>query len=467
MALRSIGARLTLWYTGILSITLLFLGSASYGLMSYSLSQDINVALQGVAQVIAGRVRAEGRNPLPPDVDDLFRRFFGFSPSDRYFDMIDPKDRQPTDPPPKPLPLPISPKALQNALRGVASYETIQKPGAYPVRVLVMPLVEEGRVVHVVQVGISLENLMRTLRRFVLIMASLFPLGLLLAGGGGWLLARRALQPMDRMTQDARRISGEHLEERLHETGFGDELDRLAKTLNDMLARLDDSFRQIRQFSADASHELQTPLTILRGEIEVALRAPRSQKEYEGVLRSCLEEIERISRLVGGLLLLARADAGVLRLDRQPVELGELVTEVSDRLGRLAAEKGLRLHLEIPGEVVVQADREHLERLLVNLVDNAIKYTPSGGTVTLSLGEAEGREARISIRDTGRGMTPEEQGQIFTRFYRAGLARTDDGPGVGLGLCIANSIAEAHSGRIEVTSTSGQGSTFTVVLPAA
>jgi heavy metal sensor kinase len=268
------------------------------------------------------------------------------------------------------------------------------------------------------------------------------------------------------MTQDARRISGEHLQERLHETGFGDELDRLAKTLNDMLARLDDSFRQIRQFSADASHELQTPLTILRGEIEVALRAPRDREEYEGVLRSCLEEIERISRLVGGLLLLARADAGVLRLDLQPVELGELVTEVGARLGRLAAEKGLRLHLDIPGEVLVLGDREHLERLLVNLVDNAIKYTPSGGAVTLSLAESEGREARISIQDTGRGMTEEEQEQIFTRFYRAGLSRTDGGPGVGLGLCIANSIAEAHGGRIEVASSPGQGSTFTVVLPA-
>ena len=178
-------------------------------------------------------------------------------------------------------------------------------------------------------------------------MAAVFPLGLLLAGGGGWLLARRALRPVDRMTQAMQRISSEQLQERLPETGTGDELDRLAGTLNDMLTRLECSFRQIRQFSADASHELQTPLTILKGEIEVALRSDRSPQEYQHVLRSSLEEIDRISRLVGGLLLLARADAGVLRLDLQPVDLTELVFETAARLQRLAAEKSVVLHCEL------------------------------------------------------------------------------------------------------------------------
>ncbi|MEJ2071765.1 MAG: histidine kinase dimerization/phospho-acceptor domain-containing protein, partial [Syntrophobacterales bacterium] len=211
-------------------------------------------------------------------------------------------------------------------------------------------------------VGISLENMYNTLHRFVLIMAAVFPLGLLLAGGGGWLLAKRALRPVDHMTRAAQRISGEHLEERLMETGTGDELDRLARTLNQMLGRLDDSFRQVRRFSADASHELQTPLTILKGEIEVSLRSPRSPEEYQRVLRSSLEEIERISRLVEGLMLLARADSGVLRLDLKPVELNRLVAEVSAQMQRLADDKGVALHLDALEPITVCGDKEHLVR---------------------------------------------------------------------------------------------------------
>ena len=319
--------------------------------------------------------------------------------------------------------------------------------------------------INVVQVGISLENMMKTLRRFDLIMAAVFPLGLLLAGGGGWLLARRALRPVDRMTQAVRRITSEHLQERLPETGTGDELDRLAGTLNEMLARLEDSFHQIRQFSADASHELQTPLTILRGEIEVALRSARSPQEYQQVLHSSLEEIERISRLVGGLLLLARADAGVLRLDLQPVDLTELTLEVTSRLQRLATDKSVALHCNVSAPVFIPADKEHLQRLLLNLIDNAIKYTQGGGSVTLSL-DTDDTQVRLSIADTGIGLSPAEQEQIFTRFFRSAEAKSQGG-GAGLGLCIAQSIAAAHGGTIELASTPGQGSVFTLVLPAS
>ena len=301
-----------------------------------------------------------------------------------------------------------------------------------------------GRVINVMQVGISLENMNKTLRRFDLTMAAVFPLGMLLAGGGGWLLARRALRPVDRMTQAVNRISSEHLQERLPETGTGDELDRLAQTLNDMLTRLENSFRQVRQFSADASHELQTPLTILRGEIEVALRSARSPEEYQRVLHSSLEEIDRISRLVGGLLLLARADAGVLRLDLQPVDLTELVFETVARLQRLAAEKSITLHCDVTAPIFIPADREHLQRVLLNLVDNAIKYTQPGGSVTLSL-QADDQQIRVSVIDTGIGLGAVEQEKIFTRFFRSAEAKSQGG-GAGLGLCIAQSIAEAHGG---------------------
>jgi heavy metal sensor kinase len=231
-----------------------------------------------------------------------------------------------------------------------------------------------------------------------------------------------------------------------------------------MLGRLDAAFRQVRQFSADASHELQTPLTILKGEIEVALRAPRSPDEYQHVLASALEESERIARLVEGLLLLSRADAGVLRMDRQPVDLAELTAEIVDYARVLAEAYGVALDLKSAAPLTIHGDREHLRRLLLNLVDNGIKYTPAGGRVTLTL-QRDGEWAALCIADTGIGLAPEELERIFQRFYRAPQAVDQGKEGSGLGLCIARSIAEAHGGRIRVESSPGQGSAFIVFLP--
>jgi two-component system OmpR family sensor kinase len=465
MRIRSIGARLTFWYTSLLTLTFLLLGGAAYALLAYSLARDMDSALNGVANVVAERAQVKGETFFSSEVDELFRRFFGISPMDRYFGMFDPLGRRdPRQPPSPSRKLPLSPKALKNAAQGLSTFETSEGTGPYPVRVLTMPVIESGRVVKLVQVGMSLENMYKTRRRFLLIMAAVLPLGLLLAGGGGWLLARRAMKPVDRMSQAARRISGEHLAERLQETGTGDELDRLAKTLNEMLGRLDEAFRQIRQFSADASHELQTPLTILKGEMEVALRSQRSPEEYQRVLKSGLEEIDRISHLVEGLLLLARADAGVLRMDTRPVALKVLLEEVYAQMKVVADDHSVSLQLNSMEPVSIQGDREHLRRLLLNLVDNAIKYTPAGGSVALSI-QGDGEWACLKISDTGTGLSKEEQERIFSRFYRATESRSQSNGGAGLGLCIAQSIAEAHGGRIQVDSKPGQGSTFTVFLP--
>ncbi|MCG6944971.1 MAG: HAMP domain-containing histidine kinase [Deltaproteobacteria bacterium] len=465
MRIRSIGARLTIWYTSLLTLTFLLLGGIAFGLLVYSLSRDMDTALNGVADVLAQRARVEGSAVVPSDVDELFRRFFGFSPLDRHIEMFDPRGRRyPRQPPSHSSQLPLSPEALKNASQGLPTFETVESTGSYPARILTMPVIRAGRVTNLVQVGMSLENMYKTRRRFILIMAAVLPFALLLAGGGGWLLARRALKPVDRMTQAARRISGEHLDERLQETASGDELDRLAKTLNEMLSRLDDAFHQMRQFSADASHELQTPLTILKGEMEVALRSPRSPEEYQGVLESGLEEIDRISHLVEGLLLLARADAGVLRLDLRSVELKELLQEIYEQMKVVANDHSVSLQTASMEAVSIQGDREHLRRLLLNVVDNAIKYTPAGGSVTLSL-QHDGEWALLKISDTGIGLSQEEQERIFSRFHRATEARSRDEKGVGLGLSIARSVAEAHGGRIQVESTPGQGSTFTVLLP--
>ncbi len=465
MRIRSIRARLTLWYTSLLTATFILLGGVGYGLLGYSLSKETDAALRGVAQALAEREGGAVGGFVPPDIDDLFRRFFGFSPMDRYFERLDPFGRlDPGQPPFGPGKLPLSPQARKNASEGLPTFETMEGLGPYPVRVLTWPVIKAGRVISLVQVGMSRENVYATQRRFLLAMAAVLPIALLLAGGGGWMLARRALRPVDRMTETARRISAEHLTGRVVETGAGDELDRLGQTLNAMLGRLDAAFQEMRQFTADASHELQTPLTILKGEMEVALRSPRSPEEYQRILKSALEEIDRIARLVDGLLLLARADAGVLRMDRRPVDLDQLVEEIYGQARILAEARSVNLRLGPVDHVSVQGDYAHLRRLLLNLVDNAVKYTLPDGRVTISL-QPSGGWASIRVEDTGMGIPPEDQARIFQRFYRSAEARSRGEGGVGLGLCIARSIAEAHGGRIEVESATGRGSTFTVLLP--
>jgi heavy metal sensor kinase len=466
MWIPSIRARLTLWYTGLLTVTLLLLGGVTYGLMVRSLDRDVDNALRNIAQVLSVQVRKEAAAMFPTNIDDVFRRFFGFSPHDRYVQMLDPRGQHD----PRLLPrstqkLPFSPQAQANVRRGLPTFETIDGVVDYPVRLLTMPVHDNAnRLINVVQVGLSLKNSYETRRHFVRILALVFPIALLLAAGGGWLLAHRVLAPVDQMTTAAQRIGAERLAERLEETGTGDELDRLATTLNAMLSRLDDAFRQIRQFSADASHELQTPLTILKGELEVALRSPRSPEAYQHILESALEEIDRIAVLVDGLMLLARADAGVLRMDHQPVELHQLIHEVYGHTKVLADTQSVTLSLGTLEPVVIQGDYERLRRLLLNLIDNGIKYTPAGGQVTLALRRCD-KWVFLDVTDTGIGLFPAEQDRIFQRFYRTDSARNQGASGSGLGLCIAYSIATAHGGTIDLESTPGQGSTFTVRLP--
>jgi len=429
------------------------------------LARDLDRALQGVAVALAEQPSRSRVPAVAPDIDAIFRRFFGMTPWDRYVERRHPwSDRTPQEPPAGTGRLPLSAQALNRASAGLETFETVEGLGPYPVRVLTQPVREAGRVTSLIQVGMSLESMSGTRRRFLLVMAAVLPLAVLLAGSGGWLLARRALRPVDQMTEAARRISAEHLDERVHTTGTGDELDRLAATLNDMLGRLDVTFRQIRQFSADASHELQTPLTILQGELEVALRAPRTPDEYRRVLTSALEESGRIARLVEGLLLLSRADAGVLRMDHQPVDLAHLVAEVCEQSQVLAKARGVTLDLGPLTPATIRGDHQHLRRLLVNLVDNGLKYTLAGGHVTLALHQ-DGAWAVLRVADTGIGLALEEQERIFQRFYRAPAAVLRGEEGSGLGLCIARSIVEAHGGYVQVESAEDHGSTFTVSLP--
>jgi two-component system, OmpR family, sensor kinase len=440
---------------------------AAYVLLSYSLSHEVDVALTGVARTLAERSRGSSAAIPPADIEELFRRFFGFSPWDRYFQIVDPRrHRDSLDPNSSQDRPSLSREALNNATHGLPTFETMEDLAPYPIRVLTMPVMKGNRLANVIQVGMPLQSISETRFRFLLVMAALLPIGLLLAGSGGWLLARRALQPVVRMADAAQRISAEHLNQRVDETGSGDELDHLAKTLNQMLSRLDAAFSQIRQFSASASHELQTPLTILKGELEVALRSPRTPEEYQAALNSSLEEVDRIAQLVEGLLLLSRAEAGVLKMDRQPVDLTQLLEEVYSRLKFMADSRSIELQLGSMEPVSISGDREHLRRLLLNLTDNAIKYTEPGGMVALSV-RNQAYRACILIEDTGIGISAEELEKVFQPFYRTNEARSKGSDGTGLGLCIARSIAVAHGGNIELESRPGEGTAFRVFLPIA
>ncbi len=491
----SIRTRLTLWYTGLLAATVLVLGGVTFALLMRGLWNDIDSTLERVARAAAQAAEKTATEFVPPDMNELLRRYFGSSFADRFYQFLDPRGEvDPRLPRLRTNPLTVSPKALKNATEGYGTFETLANGAEYPLRVFTFPIVVRGRLVNVLQVGMSLEGLQRERQNFLWALATLTPLALILAGGGGWLLANRALRPVDRMTQAARRIEAERLAERLEGAEVDDELGRLARTLNEMLARLEAGFAQVRRFSADASHELRTPLTILKGEIEVALRSAREPAEYQRVLESALEEVERMARLVDDLLMLSRADAGALRWDKEPVELDRLVEDIAKRGEILGRARGIQVGIQTLEPLIACGDEQRLRQLLLNLVDNAVKYTPSGGRITLSLrrvgGESDGPPtagpdaaalhpiasspdllagewAEIAVNDTGVGIPPDALPRIFERFYRVDGARSREAGGAGLGLCIAKTIAEAHGGDIRVESGFGSGSTFTVRVPLA
>ncbi len=291
-------------------------------------------------------------------------------------------------------------------------------------------------------------------------------LGVLVLGGlGGFLIARRALDPLSRMAERAHRITAEQLHERLPAEGGSLELDQLATSFNDTFARLEGSFAQLRRFTADVSHELRTPLTALRSVGEVGLRGSRDASAYREVIGSMLEEVDRLTRLVDELLTLARADAGEAKLRLEPLDLATLAREVAGHLSVLAEEREQMLEVDAQATVPVRGDRTALRQALVNLVVNAIKYAPLRTRVRLAAGR-RGAAAYAQVADEGPGIATEHRDRIFERFYRVDKSRSREMGGTGLGLSLVKWAAEAHGGRVELETEVGRGSTFRLVLPA-
>ncbi len=313
--------------------------------------------------------------------------------------------------------------------------------------------------------GAQADDAVDTLNLFRSYLLMLSPLLFLVAAAGGYWLSRRALAPVDELVRTAHHISGFNLSSRLPQLETGDELQRLSDTLNEMLGRIETAFRRITEFTADASHELRTPISLIRTEAELALRRSRTEVEYKESLEHVLHEAERTTALIEQLLALARADSGREILHLQPVDLGRTLHDVAGSWQQVATIRNVQFTADVDGgEMFVNADETLLRRLVDILLDNAFKYTPTPGWVRLSV-ESSAGSALISVRDSGPGIAREEHDRIFERFYRVDKARSRAQGGSGLGLSIAHWIAAQHGGSITVESEPGKGAVFCVHLP--
>ena len=457
--------QLTLWYTGVLVLILLVVSVLSYSLLRWSVMNDVDQSLVTTAHIVREASEEVAAATAIPAPEAALRELLGPEFYDKFFQLMDPEGRpRARSRLRRNSQLPLSAEARANAARGRPTFETLALRDGRA-RLLTIPVLRNGRVTELVQVGMSLEASDRTLSRYLTILVVLVPLAAGLAAAGGAMLARRALRPVDTMSQTARRITAGDLSRRIPRRSTGDELDRLAETLNAMLDGLEEAFGQVRRFAADAAHELRTPLTALRGGIEVALRGERTPEEYRRVLRSSLEEVERLTHIAEDLLLLSRFSVAV-SAPRQRVELEPLVVEALDVGTQLAHARGVSIASTALTPVAVVGDASALRRALLNLIDNAVKYTPAGGKVEVSL-LREGTTAVIAVRDTGPGIAAEDADRVFQPFVRLDPAREAVPDGAGLGLSIARSIVVAHGGDLTLGGAPGGGSIFVIRLPGA
>ena len=474
MPFRSLRFRLTLWYVLILAFLLTAFSGFLYFTLSRSLYRDVDNKLRSLAELIA----SDSTSPLSKfgfgPVDEALETSLNLKPIGKFIQVLDESGKigRKSDNL-KNVQLPISLNTLKNASKGVITFETTRSVGDAPLRIITHPVLEKNHITKIVQVASSLEDVEDALNTLFIILIITVPLALMVASLGGLFLANKALKPVDDVTQTARMITSQNLNQRIKPLKVKDEISRLIDTFNEMISRLDQSFRQIKQFSADASHELKTPLTILKGEVEVALRKERKPDEYEQTLRSNLEEINRMSQIVNDLLVLSKADTGELRLNKQDLDLAEVLNEVVAQLNLMIQSKNLRMETSNPPEGMhILGDPLRMRELFINLIENGIKYTEEGGTIRVTLtkdmsdpGGKNGGYARIVVSDTGMGIAQGDQSKIFDRFFRLDKARSRDQGGSGLGLSISKWIVEAHQGKIEVESEIGKGSSFIVRIP--
>jgi heavy metal sensor kinase len=448
---KSIKFRLTIWYLAILVALLLLFGMMSYFMLSQSLYQGLDESLKTRVLALGNALESEdghidlGITLQPSELvllygnDGSLLQGFGWGVEVPHID------------------------ALVSQARGShTSFLTTRTANGDEIRLYVAPLSGESGIGAIV-VGRSTADVQDVLERFrhILLFAVLAMIAL--AGIGGLFLANRAFKPVEQITRTAREIEESDLSRRI-EVHSEDELGRLASTLNQMIARLERAFSRQRQLTADASHELRTPLAVIQAESTLALQRERAESDYRKSLELVSRDAAYMSALIDRLLFMARSDAGKEQLNLEAVNLKELLTDLASEIGPLYQEKGLHFKLGPLEDLVVKGDKVYLKQLFFNLLDNAIRYTPADGTISISM-MRKGENAAVAVRDSGIGIPEDHIPHIFERFYRVDKARSRAEGGAGLGLSICQHIAKVHGGITEVESQVGQGSTFSVFLP--
>ncbi|HEY4902265.1 MAG TPA: ATP-binding protein [Candidatus Sulfotelmatobacter sp.] len=456
----SIGLRLALWYLAIFAVAQIIFGGGMWFLLRHNLYDIADDALENQVEDLKNFLQTQQKNASVATLQAQVAENYTLEHSGDYL-QVETSDHQPIYRSAFLQAHPLS--ALEPKLAGQLSF-TDRALDAKPLRFATARIEVNGRV-YLIASGILIDDVVDTLSLFRIYLLMFAPLILLAAAGAGYWLSHRALAPVDAIVQTAREVSGTNLSSRLQKLDSGDELQRLSDTLNEMLDRLESAFLRITQFTADASHELRTPISLIRTEAELALRHSRREEEYKESLRHILLEAERTTSLIEELLALARADSGREALKMRALDLGETLRGTVESWQQIATIRNLQFSARIDAEeVLVLGDCEALRRVVDVLLDNAFKYTPAPGMVDLSLKRTEER-AVITIRDSGMGIPPEEQSRIFERFYRVDKARSRELGGSGLGLSIAQWIVLQHQGLIRVESVQGNGSTFCVELP--
>jgi heavy metal sensor kinase len=462
---RSLKFQLIGWYAGILTGCFVLVGVATYLALQKSLigalketqlrraRQISELVRQDVERQDEARIGQEVEVRYAPAINDRFvrisqrdgvRLYLSAAPNNQSFE-------------PGTVPPPAWPSASEGSRQ-------VNLLGGRKLLLTAHALHLAGGRDFLVETGAPMDSVQADLKKWLLFLATMLPLIMAVGIGGGFILLKRALVPVDRITASAERISSQNLSERLPVPQTGDELERLSLALNRMIERLDSAFQYSRRFVADASHELRTPLTVLQGELESLVKQPHLTTPWRDRVGSALEEVERLARIVEGLFAISRLDAGEAAAERVPLDLAQLVSATAEQMSLLAEDKSIELTCEASDAVWVIGDRARLKQVVVNLLDNAIKYTPQSGTVTLKVGQEHGH-AVLEVADTGIGIPPEALPRVFDRFFRVDPARSREFGGAGLGLSIVKSICTAHHGRIEATSKCGRGSRFRVELP--
>ncbi len=454
VARMTLRTRLTAWYILLMGLTLAFFSAYLYLRMEHSLLNQMDTALQVAASQALTNLDEENGRPAfqKTEASQLVTKRLsqmGFAvrllaPDGTVWDGFGGYTEVPVW-------IPSTP-GYHTLGMGEARWRVYSQPIQMPGGQLWL---------QVAQSMTSLQDVVESLRTQILLG---LPFILVLVGLGGYLLADHALRPIDRITRTAQAISATQLSQRIGYAGPQDEVARLATTFDRMLDRLEAAFEHERRFTADAAHELRTPLTALKGRLDVILSRPRTPVEYQNALYDLEQEVDRLIRLSADLLLLTRLDQRRLPWQPQRLDLSELLHIVAEQVRPLAEAGGLTLTEEVPSGLSIVGDPDHLIRLFLNLLDNAVKYTPAGGQVTLRAGK-EQIGVWISVSDTGPGIPPEHLPHVFERFYRVEEARSRESGGAGLGLAIAYEIARWHGGTMEVQSEPGRGATFTVHLP--